>query len=105
MVCGLLLFRGVSSPFLVEILVSKSIKKSPLKTAFGKAVRKLRLEKKLSQEKLAELAGVHHNYISSVERGDRNVTLETICKLAKGLSSHPCALFHRLDYSFGISED
>jgi len=80
-------------------------KKSPIKTAFGKAVRKLRLEKNLSQEKLAELSGLHHNYISSVERGDRNITLENIYRIAVGLSSHPCALFHRLDDTFNIPED
>lgn len=105
MVCGLLLSQGVSFPLLVEILmVKRIIKRSPIKTAFGKAVRKLRLEKKLSQEKLAELANLHPNYISSVEKGDRNITLENIYKIAVGLSSHPCALFHRLDDSFGISE-
>lgn len=91
---------------LIENHVSKRIiKKTPIKTAFGKAVRKLRLEKKLSQEKLAELSNLHPNYISSVEKGERNITLENIYKIAKGLSSHPCALFHRLDHPFIISED
>lgn len=91
---------------LIGSSVSKRIiKKSPIKTAFGKAVRKLRLEQKLSQEKLAELAGLHPNYISSVEKGERNITLENIYKLALGLNSHPCALFHRLDGPFIITED
>jgi transcriptional regulator with XRE-family HTH domain len=80
-------------------------KKESIKIAFGKAVRKLRLENKLSQEKLAELSDLHPNYISSVERGEKNISLHNIYKIARGLNSHPCALFHRLDNSFIITED
>jgi transcriptional regulator with XRE-family HTH domain len=48
-------------------------------------LRKIRLDKGMSQEGLADLAGLHRTYVSSVERGERNVTLETIDKLAKAL--------------------
>lgn len=48
-------------------------------------MRKIRLDKGMSQEGLADLAGLHRTYVSSVERGERNVTLETIDKLAKAL--------------------
>ena len=52
---------------------------------FGGKLRKIRLGKGISQEKLADLADLHRTYVSSVERGERNVTLETIEKLAKAL--------------------
>lgn len=45
---------------------------------FGQQVRKLRLAKGLSQKKLAELAGLHRNYVGGIERGERNVALVNI---------------------------
>jgi len=58
---------------------------SSLHARFGANLRRLRLDKGISQEGLADLAGLHRTYISSVERGERNVTLETVEKLAKAL--------------------
>lgn len=52
-------------------------------------MRKRRLELDLSQEALAELAELHTNYVGSVERGERNVSLDNIYKIAKGLGLHP----------------
>lgn len=60
-------------------------RKTKLQEAFGKAVRVRRLEMKLSQEELADLAGLHFTYVSSVERGERNISLENMGKLAKAL--------------------
>ena len=59
--------------------------KSSILIHFGKRVRGERLKKSLSQEKLAELAGVHRTYIGMVERGEKNITLENIRKVAKAL--------------------
>ena len=59
---------------------------------FGKRVRKLRLARRLSQEKLAELADLHRNYVGGVERGERNVSLVNIVKLAHGLNVRPTKL-------------
>ncbi|OQY87684.1 MAG: transcriptional regulator [Anaerolineae bacterium UTCFX1] len=56
---------------------------------FGQKVRKLRIEQGLSQEKLAELAGIHRTYISSLELGKRNVSLVNIQALAKALRVSP----------------
>ena len=53
---------------------------------FGRRVRELREERKLSQEKLAELAQLHRNYVGGIERGERNVGLLNIVKLAHGLN-------------------
>jgi transcriptional regulator with XRE-family HTH domain len=61
-------------------------KKNPLQEAFGKIVRKKRLALGLSQEKLAELSELHFTYISSVERGERNISLCNVAKIARALA-------------------
>lgn len=60
-------------------------RKTPLQIRFGKALRLKRLELGLSQEELAEKAEMHFTYVISVERGERNISLENIAKLAKAL--------------------
>lgn len=60
-------------------------RKTKLQKAFGAALKAKRVDAKLSQEKLADLAGLHFTYVSSVERGERNISLENIAKLSKGL--------------------
>ncbi|MDX2276956.1 MAG: helix-turn-helix transcriptional regulator [Hyphomonadaceae bacterium] len=51
----------------------------------GRNVQRLRLARGLSQEDLAEEAGVHRTYVSGVERGVRNPTVTIVAKLAKAL--------------------
>lgn len=52
---------------------------------FGEKVREERLKQNISQEKLAEKAGVHRTYIGMIERGEKNITLENINKIVKAL--------------------
>ena len=68
-----------------------------VKSRFGIRLRQLREERGYSQEVLAERAGLHRNYVGGVERGERNVALENIVKLAKALSVPPRDLF--VDFS------
>jgi len=60
-----------------------------VKKLFGKQVRKRRVELGFSQEQLAFESGLHRNYIGSVERGERNISLENIYILAKALKYSP----------------
>lgn len=67
--------------------------KEQLLIEFGKNVQRLRNEKGLSQEKLAELAHVHRTYIGMVERAEKNITLFNIYKIANALGVHISKLF------------
>jgi transcriptional regulator with XRE-family HTH domain len=58
---------------------------SALLRNLGLAIRQIREDRNLSQERLAEMAGLHRTYVSSVERGHRNVSIENIHKIAKAL--------------------
>jgi transcriptional regulator with XRE-family HTH domain len=67
----------------------------PLKL-FGNRLRELRVQRKLSQEKLAELADLHRNYVGGIERGERNVALINIVKLAHALAVRPAKLIETI---------
>ena len=60
---------------------------------FGAKVRLCRIKKKLSQEKLAELANLHRTYIGQIESGKRNVALKNIEKIANALGVRIKELF------------
>lgn len=63
---------------------------SNIQTKFGQKIREIRTQKGFSQEVLASKSGLHRTYISDIERGDRNVSLKNVEKLAKalGVSAH-----------------
>lgn len=63
------------------------------RAAFGDRIRELRRAAGLSQEELAEVAGLHRTYISSLERGRRNVGLDNIHVLSAALGVPPAKLF------------
>jgi transcriptional regulator with XRE-family HTH domain len=60
---------------------------------FGQRIRKLRLKREMTLVKLSKLAHLHVSYISDVERGERNLSLLNILKLATALRVHPSKLF------------
>jgi transcriptional regulator with XRE-family HTH domain len=63
---------------------------------FGNRLRELRVQRKLSQEKVAELAELHRNYVGGIERGERNVSLINIVKLAHALAVKPAKLIETI---------
>lgn len=67
-------------------------KRAAVTVELGRRVRALRQERSLSQEKLAEKARVHRTYVGSLERGERNVALINIVRLAEALDVDPCEL-------------
>jgi transcriptional regulator with XRE-family HTH domain len=73
------------------------VSKRPSKTLslveiFSTNLRAARLRKGLTQEELASLAGLHRTYVGSAERGERNVTLESVERLARALEVPPSDL-------------
>lgn len=69
---------------------------------FGRAVRRRRRELDLSQEELAERSGLHRNYISSVENGNRNPSLRNVEKLAQALDISISDLF--VNYNIEVKQ-
>jgi transcriptional regulator with XRE-family HTH domain len=60
-------------------------RQDPVLVALGDAIRRIRIAKGISQEKLALLAEVDRSYVGRVERGDNNVAVLTLARLAKAL--------------------
>lgn len=73
-------------------MLIKTMKKNVL-IKFGIKVREERLKRELSQEEFADITGVHRTYIGMIERAEKNITLENIEKIAKGLNLNIKELF------------
>lgn len=67
--------------------------------AFGARVRRAREALGISQEELADAAGLHRTYVGSLERGERNVSLINILKLARALDVTPGQLLDHISCS------
>ena len=65
-----------------------------IKKKFGEKVKKIRLEKGLSQEALALKAELDRTYIPSIEKGERNVSITVVEKIANALDVKITTLFH-----------
>jgi transcriptional regulator with XRE-family HTH domain len=66
---------------------------SPAHVAFGRAIQALRTERGLTQEELGYRAGLDRSYMGDVERGERNVSLTNILKIARALDVDTTDLF------------
>ena len=75
----------------------KTRKSNALLRKFGQRVRARRRNLGLSQEALAEAADLHSTYIGSIERGERNVALLNLLRLAKALKVSPGELLSRFE--------
>lgn len=64
---------------------------------YGRAVRKVRLEQGISQEELADRCGLHRTYISDVELGKRNLSLENIERIAISLNKSLSDFFREVE--------
>jgi transcriptional regulator with XRE-family HTH domain len=65
--------------------------------ALGQAVRAIRVEKGMTQEELADGAGVDFTYISVIERGRRNITLGTFSRISRALDTTPSGLLRKAE--------
>jgi len=68
-----------------------------IKERFGERVRRLRKDRGLSQEAFADCCGLDRTYIGGIERGERNVSLTNISKIATALNLAPAELFRFTD--------
>jgi transcriptional regulator with XRE-family HTH domain len=79
-------------------------KKFSSKDIVAQNVRSLRQGRRISQEKLAERSGLHRTYVGSIERAERNVSLENIDRLAAALEVQPVDLLTESDLGLGIDD-
>lgn len=73
-------------------------RRHPAQTALGQRARERRLQLGLSQMALAERVGLHFTFVSSVERGERNLSLSSLLRLAEGLEINPAQLVDGLKW-------
>lgn len=77
---------------------------SDLQTVLGNRVRELRLKKGFSQESFADHCGLHRTYMGGIERGERNLTIQTIFTVARGLELTLSALLADIEREAGLAE-
>ena len=64
-----------------------------IRIKFGKKLKQLRKDSKLSQEELGKKADIHRTYIGAVERAEQNISIDNVGKIAKALQVTPKDLF------------
>jgi transcriptional regulator with XRE-family HTH domain len=65
------------------------IEKTKTRIQFGKKIRAVRKKLGISQEELGFRAGIHRTYVGSIERGEQNISIDNIHRLAKALKVEP----------------
>ena len=75
---------------------------SKIQVSFGNIIRKIRLSKGISQESFADLCGLHRTYISDVELGKRNISIENIEKVANALGVRISEIFEEVEKNESI---
>ncbi|OYQ87976.1 transcriptional regulator [Wohlfahrtiimonas chitiniclastica] len=71
--------------------------KQDIQSIFGRRIKQIRESQNLSQEKLAELSDLDRTYISSIERGKRNISLNGIYALSKALNVSLSEIFQNME--------
>jgi transcriptional regulator with XRE-family HTH domain len=84
--------RFLKSTKLGKIFPGNHLKPSATRRNFALNLRKRREQLGLSQEALADTAGLHRTYVGSVERGERNISIDNIERLASALGVSPASL-------------
>ncbi|MGE6335372.1 helix-turn-helix domain-containing protein [Acidovorax sp. NPDC077664] len=82
------------SPKTVAVVAkpSPSFAKDPILIAIGDAIRRTRATRNISQEALADLAGIDRSYMGGIERGEHNVAVINLSKIADALEVRPSTL-------------
>lgn len=75
--------------------MDKNARLTNTRLLFARNLRRIREARSISQEALADLAGLHRTYVGSVERGERNISIDNIDRLAKALNLEPAELLRR----------
>lgn len=68
-----------------------------LQKVLGSRIREFRLKKGFSQESFADHCGLHRTYMGGIERGERNLTIQTVLTVAKGLGITMSELFSGIE--------
>lgn len=81
-----------------------TVRNQELANTLGQVLHDLRIEKKFSQERLAELSGYDRAYVSEVERARKAVSVEALRAFLLALDEAPASFFDRIEDVWGIND-
>lgn len=88
---------GVAQLNTFPLLNQAMVKGQEIADTLGNIIRQLRMERNLSQEKLAELGNFERSYISKIENGERAIQVVTFIRFAKALNLNASELMSKLE--------